>query len=38
MIDALFWVAVGTAIGWHFPQPSWAATILTQLKNLFSKA
>ncbi len=23
--DVTTWIAVGTAIGWNFPQPPWAA-------------
>ena len=23
--EAAFWASVGTAVGWNFPQPPWAA-------------
>lgn len=37
MLEALFWIAVGAAIGWNFPQPQWAKTAQEKLMGLFKK-
>jgi hypothetical protein len=37
MLDTLFLVAVGAFIGWHFPQPIWAAFIEEKAKALIAK-
>ena len=38
MLETLFWIAVGAFVGWHFPQPEWAKTLETKIKNLLSKS
>jgi hypothetical protein len=35
MLDTLFWLAVGAFVGWHVPQPAWAASFAEKLKSLF---
>jgi hypothetical protein len=37
MLGTLFWVLVGALIGWHFPQPAWAVTLVKKIKGLFVK-
>ena len=27
MTDIIFWILVGTFVGWNFPQPPWAVYI-----------
>lgn len=36
-MGALFWLAVGAAIGWNFPQPFWAVAIQEKIKAVFTK-
>lgn len=31
MLEALFWVAVGAVVGWHFPEPAWMQGIKEKL-------
>jgi hypothetical protein len=33
MIDSLIWILVGAFIGWHVPQPSWAAIIKNKVMD-----
>jgi hypothetical protein len=35
MLEALFWIAVGAAIGWNFPQPSWAKVAQEKIVGWF---
>jgi len=37
MLEIIFWVAVGAAIGWNFPQPSWAEAIQAKIMGFFKK-
>lgn len=37
MIEAIFWLAVGAIIGWHFPEPQWAKNLKVKAKGLFAK-
>jgi hypothetical protein len=37
MIQAIFWLAVGALIGWHFPEPQWAKVAKTKVIGLFKK-
>jgi hypothetical protein len=37
MIDTLLWIAIGTFIGWNFPQPFWAKAIQSKLVDMFKK-
>lgn len=37
MIDTIFWVVVGIAIGWHWPQPSWVAPIRSWIQARLQK-
>jgi hypothetical protein len=27
MLETIFWILAGAFVGWHFPQPQWAATL-----------
>lgn len=37
MLETIFWIVVGAFIGWHVPQPLWAATVKNKVLGLFSK-
>jgi hypothetical protein len=37
MLETLFWLLVGSFIGWHFPQPIWAKVLEQKVKGMFSK-
>jgi hypothetical protein len=37
MIDSLIWILVGAFIGWHVPQPSWAAIIKNKVMEMIKK-
>lgn len=37
MLEALFWVLVGAFIGWHVPQPLWAANLQAKILGVFKK-
>jgi hypothetical protein len=34
-MSALFWVAVGVIVGWHVPQPTWAAVAFDKVRGWF---
>lgn len=36
MLETLFWIAVGAAIGWNFPQPTWAKLLQERLVSWVS--
>ena len=35
MLEIIFWVAVGAAIGWNLPQPAWAAALQAKIVGFF---
>lgn len=35
MFENLFFVLVGAFVGWHFPQPKWAAILKEKFLGLF---
>lgn len=37
MIESLFWLAVGTFVGWNFPQPNFAKKIQGWVVELYKK-
>jgi hypothetical protein len=37
MVDILFWIAVGTFIGWNFPQPFWAKFIQDKIMGMWKQ-
>ena len=37
MLDTLFWVSVGTFVGWNLPQPFWAKIIQDKIKGWLNK-
>jgi len=37
MLETVFWILVGAFIGWHVPQPQWAATLKGKILGLFEK-
>lgn len=37
MLEALFWILVGALIGWHVPQPIWAAALKDKIMGVFKK-
>jgi len=36
-MDSLFWIVVGSFIGWHFPQPSWAVAIKDKILGMLKQ-
>jgi len=37
MLDIIFWIAVGTFVGWNLPQPSWARAIQDKILSLINR-
>lgn len=37
MLEILFWVLVGTFVGWNFPQPFWAKAAQEKVKSIFKR-
>ena len=37
MLETIFYVLIGSFIGWHFPQPLWAKMIEEKIKLLLAK-
>ena len=35
MLETTLLVLVGAFVGWHFPEPKWAISILNLITNLF---
>ena len=36
-LDPLFWIVVGTFVGWNLPQPSWAKKIQNKVQSIITK-
>ncbi len=36
MIDMVLWVLAGIVIGWHVPQPMWAAGMFSRVRGWFT--
>lgn len=36
-MEFLFGVVVGVIIGWHFPTPAWAQSMIDKVKGMFKK-
>lgn len=32
MFESLFWLVIGLAIGWNFPQPAWARELQARIQ------
>jgi hypothetical protein len=37
MLEAVFWFLIGAFIGWNIPQPLWAQSLQSKIKNLFKR-
>lgn len=37
MIDIAIYILLGAFIGWHFPEPFWARTIKTKIKEFLDR-
>jgi hypothetical protein len=37
MLETLFWLALGTFVGWNFPQPEFAKSIQAKVLDFFKK-
>jgi len=37
MLSAIFWLVVGLAVGWNFPQPQFAKNIQEKITSFFNK-
>jgi hypothetical protein len=37
MLSSIVFLVIGAFIGWHFPQPTWAAAFGDKIKGLFKK-
>jgi len=37
MLETVFWLLIGALIGWHVPQPQWAANLTSKLLGLIKK-
>lgn len=37
MLELLLYVAIGAAIGWTVPQPTWAIFVLAKVKSWFQR-